>query len=300
MALRDQPYFPFYVQDYLTDEKLNNCSASSQGVYVKLMCLFHKSENYGGILFKQKDKQLLSMMDNIALKCAKLLPFDFETIKTAIAELIEEKVLHFENDILFQKRMVRDFAISEARAAAGKKGGGNPNLIKQKDKQLRKQKNKQNTEYEYENENENEEEYSLEKDSKKKPLKKSNLKNTGLAKTDHGPDFQKIIDLGFKESLDLAQEIDQVWIVWLAYKKSELNFTYKTHASNNVGKMELYDYSQGNLTQAKQIVLKSIGKKWKGLVRPEQSEQKTEIPKIVTTVDEACKIASQIRQNQTA
>ena len=57
MALRDQPYLPLYVQDYLTDEKLNNCSASSQGIYIKIMCLFHKCDPYGGILLKQNDKQ---------------------------------------------------------------------------------------------------------------------------------------------------------------------------------------------------------------------------------------------------
>ena len=57
MSLRNQPYFPLYVQDFLTDEKLNCCSASSQGVYIKIMCLLHKSEVYGELMLKQKDKQ---------------------------------------------------------------------------------------------------------------------------------------------------------------------------------------------------------------------------------------------------
>lgn len=49
MALRDQPYLPLYVNDFLSDEKLNNCSAESTGVYIRLMCLMHKSNEYGVI-----------------------------------------------------------------------------------------------------------------------------------------------------------------------------------------------------------------------------------------------------------
>jgi len=150
MALRDQPYFPLYVQDYLTDEKLNSCSAASQGVFIKILCIFHKSEPYGGILFKQKDKQNSSMCLNFAAKLAKLLPFDQETIFSAITELIEEGVLTVEGDFLYQKRMCRDFEISLARSKAAKKGGGNPNLFKQDAGILFKQKDKQNAEYENE------------------------------------------------------------------------------------------------------------------------------------------------------
>ena len=43
MALRDQPYLPLYVQDFLTDEKLAECSAMATGVYIRLMCIMHKS-----------------------------------------------------------------------------------------------------------------------------------------------------------------------------------------------------------------------------------------------------------------
>lgn len=39
MALRDQPYLPLYVLDFLVDEKLAYCSAESTGVYIRLMCI---------------------------------------------------------------------------------------------------------------------------------------------------------------------------------------------------------------------------------------------------------------------
>jgi hypothetical protein len=148
MALRDQPYLPLYVQDYLTDEKLNLCSPAAQGVYIKIMCIFHKSEEYGGILLKQKDKQNSSTYLNFAYKLSKLIPFQIDIIAGAITELLDEKVLILDGDFLYQKRMVKDNDISIKRSKSGKKGGikslgNNKNLLKQKYEQI--------TEDEYEN-----------------------------------------------------------------------------------------------------------------------------------------------------
>jgi hypothetical protein len=123
MALRDQPYLPLYVQDYLTDEKLNMCSPATQGIYIKIMCVFHKLNPYGGILLKQKDKQTESICYNFAVLLARHLPFSTEQIESAIKELLDEKVLDIENDFLFQKRMVSDNRISTIRSEVGSKGG---------------------------------------------------------------------------------------------------------------------------------------------------------------------------------
>ena len=90
MALRNQPYLPLYVQDFMTDEKLSECSASSIGVYIYLMCLMHKSETYGTILLKQKHKQNPSKVLNFAYMVAKNLPFDLLTTEAAIQELVSE------------------------------------------------------------------------------------------------------------------------------------------------------------------------------------------------------------------
>lgn len=123
MALRDQPYLPLYVQDFLTDEKLSECSAESTGVYIRLMCLMHKSEEYGTILLKQKDKQTGKQISDFAIKLARQMPFDTDTIERALSELLEEKVISIEGDVLYQKRMVRDGKLSDTRASAGSKGG---------------------------------------------------------------------------------------------------------------------------------------------------------------------------------
>lgn len=155
MALRNQPYLPLYVQDFLTDEKLNCCSASSQGVYIKIMCVLHKQDEYGCLnLFKQKDKQNSSNILNFAYKLSRQITFDEETIQNALVELIEEGVLMVEGDKLFQKRMVKDNMISEARSLAGKKGGKKTQFAKAKPKASAKAKGEANSEYEIEYENE--------------------------------------------------------------------------------------------------------------------------------------------------
>ena len=165
MALRDQPYLPLYVQDFLTDEKLNECSAESTGVYIRLMCILHKSEEYGAILLKQKDKQTEKQILNFARKLARQMPYDELTICRALQELFDEGVITIDGDKLLQKRMVKDGYLSEIRAKAGKKGGKGRQLVKgdeevvqsfaianiQAKKQAKKQANSEN-EIEYENE----------------------------------------------------------------------------------------------------------------------------------------------------
>lgn len=123
MALRDQPYIPLYVQDFLTDEKLALCSAKATGVYIRLICLMHKSQQYGTIHLKQRFKQGSDNIKNFSSQLVKHLPYDFHTVTESLAELLDENVLTMEGDILIQKRMVRDNQLSEKRSVAGKKGG---------------------------------------------------------------------------------------------------------------------------------------------------------------------------------
>ena len=155
MALRNQPYFPLYVQDFLTDEKLIECSASANGIYIRIMCIMHKSTEYGVILLKQKDKQNNNQVLNFAIKLSRQMPFSINEIESALIELIEQNVLIIEDDKLIQKRMRNDGIISEKRSTAGKKGAKNKKKSQQKNAKAKFQTNcKQNTEYEDEDENE--------------------------------------------------------------------------------------------------------------------------------------------------
>ena len=123
MALRNSPYLPLYVQDFLTDEKLADCSASANGVYIRLMCILHKSETYGKILLKQKYKQNESMCLNFASMLLRQMPYMISEIHDGLEELLDNEIIEIDGDYLLQKRMVKDGELSEKRAVAGKKGG---------------------------------------------------------------------------------------------------------------------------------------------------------------------------------
>lgn len=123
MALRDQPYIPLYVQDVLTDEKLIECSAESHGVYLRLLCILHKQEQYGVICLKQKHKQNDNQILNFALMLTRQMPFDQKQIASGLSELVDEGVLIIDGDCLYQKRMKRDGELSLIRSEVGKKGG---------------------------------------------------------------------------------------------------------------------------------------------------------------------------------
>lgn len=128
MALRDQPYIPLYIQDIMTDLELNECCASTHGIFIKgIMCLMHKSETYGMILLKQKYKQVEQQNESkgyaFSFQLEKHLPYSQMEIYSAIQELIREKVCYYNGDYLCQKRMIRDNELSVKRAKAGKKGG---------------------------------------------------------------------------------------------------------------------------------------------------------------------------------
>lgn len=159
MALRDQPYIPLYVQDFLTDEKLNECSPATTGVYIKIICVMHKSKEYGKVLLKQKDKQKESKCSNFACKLANHMNFKEHEIEPALNELIQEEVLHVDGDYLIQKRMVKDNDISLKRSEAGKKGGGNPSFVKTKTQTNVQTNSEYENEYEVENENDNKDIY---------------------------------------------------------------------------------------------------------------------------------------------
>lgn len=153
MALRDQPYIPLYVQDFMTDERLMECSAEATGVYIRLICSLHKSDPYGKILLKQKYKQTDNQILNFATQLAKHFPFGFAVIVAGFEELIHEGVIQIEGNFLLQKRMVKDGELSEKRAKSGKIGGKKTQFNSHN---FAKAKNEANTENEivYENESE--------------------------------------------------------------------------------------------------------------------------------------------------
>ena len=126
MALRNSPYLPLYVQDFMCDEKLAECSAAANGIYIRIMCIMHKQEPYGTIQIKRKDyvyyegTEEVNLCASYSLKLARYLPYDYKTITEGLQELIEEGVLVFDGMTLVQKRMFKDGVLSMKRAESGR------------------------------------------------------------------------------------------------------------------------------------------------------------------------------------
>ena len=123
MSLQNSPYLPLYVKDFMSDEKLAECSASANGVYIRLMCILHKSELYGKILLREKYKTSSNACMNFASMLVRHMPYTVEDIYEGLTELLDNEVVYIEGDYLYQSRMVKDGEISAKRAVAGKKGG---------------------------------------------------------------------------------------------------------------------------------------------------------------------------------
>lgn len=172
------------MQDFTGDERLTGCSPSAVGVYIFLLCYLHKSEQYGKLILRPKDRlteteisELERLIDNktdnktynktdnkvipFAKRLQRNMPFEFHEIAAGLSELAEERVITIEGETLYQQRMVKDGELSEKRGRAGKVGmssrwNGNeeaaPSDNKRNNKSYNKRTNKKitNTENEYE------------------------------------------------------------------------------------------------------------------------------------------------------
>jgi len=123
MALTDQPYLPLYVKDWLTNNKLKMCSLEAHGILINVMCIMHKEDQYGTILLKQKFKQSDKQAINFAAMLNRLLPFNLGEIESGLDELLDEKALYIDGDLLICKRMVKAGGLSKTRADIGSEGG---------------------------------------------------------------------------------------------------------------------------------------------------------------------------------
>lgn len=126
MTRRNSPFLPLYVDAFMSDERLAECSARAHGVYIRIMCLMHKSVEYGKISLSEKDLEDVTDEDSLivkfALKLSRHLPFGQEEIEMGLRELIGNECLYITGNTLCQKRMIRDGSLSERRSNAGQKG----------------------------------------------------------------------------------------------------------------------------------------------------------------------------------
>lgn len=251
MARKDKPYLPLYIQDFMTDEKLMECSASATGVYIRVMCVMHKSIKYGTFLLKQKDKQSDNQILNFATKLGKHLPYDLAIIVSGLDELINEGCLHIEGDILIQKRMVEDGLLSETRSKSGSNGGKKSQSNRIKNKKFAKAKIKANSDIDIDIEND----IVLDVFNSKKKTK-----NMSKAK-----DTENIL-LPFD-----TPEFKEVWAEWLEYRKERRIGAYTPTGLKRTLKKLLKDCG-GDCDTAIQMIDTAISSTWQGIF-PLKSEK---------------------------
>jgi hypothetical protein len=122
-----RPAFQFYPADWRKDSALQSCSLPARGLWWELICIMHECEPYGSLSINGKPIQLPQI--------ARLVGETPETVQALLDELEEAGVFSRDPDrTIFSRRMRRDEYIRDVRAQAGKLGG-NPSLLKQKDKQ---------------------------------------------------------------------------------------------------------------------------------------------------------------------
>lgn len=187
------------------------------------------------------------MIQNFVEYFARILPFQTAEVESSIVELLDEKVLTIEGDFIYQKRMVKDGRISDARSQAAKSGGGNPVLFKQKYKQNTKQTIKQKDKQIPENEIEYENEYDIDK---------------VITNED---------DLYFVKEDFSAKNFKSTWSEWINYRK-KIKKPVRTVSAARIQLKRLHEWTGGDPEKAVRIVENSIANGWQGLFDPNKNK----------------------------
>lgn len=108
------PYFPFFPDDWMSDEKLRLCSLAARGLWIDLLSLMHKCDRRGYL--QQANGQPYSQE-----QIARITGCSPEEAAHLLRELISSGVASAnEHGVIFNRRMVRDESIRQARSYAGK------------------------------------------------------------------------------------------------------------------------------------------------------------------------------------
>lgn len=110
-----RPAFQFYPADWRKDVQLRSCSFAARGLWMDLICVMHDCEPYGHLTTNGRPMTPEQIVNQIGGTVA--------TVRKLLAELIENGVARTtDTGIIFNKRMVRDEQVRNARASGGKAG----------------------------------------------------------------------------------------------------------------------------------------------------------------------------------
>ncbi|WP_150125818.1 hypothetical protein [Sphingobium sp. RAC03] len=112
-----RPAFQFYPGDWRTDPGLRLCSLLARGLWIEMMAIMHEGEPYGHLTAQGR-----AISDDML---ARLVGEGAAAVKRAIKDLEVNGVFsRTDAGVIYSRRMVRDEAIREARAAGGSLGKG--------------------------------------------------------------------------------------------------------------------------------------------------------------------------------
>lgn len=118
---------PFWTRDWLDSKELRRCSPGARGTLADLMAIAHEGYPYGYLA----DKVGALTESYLAARCV----VSVDDFRAHVAELkaCGERVAVNEAGIMYIPRLVEDAATRKKKSEAGKRGG-NPKLLKGKDK----------------------------------------------------------------------------------------------------------------------------------------------------------------------
>ena len=110
-----RPAFQFYPKDWRDEQALRLCSMAARGLWIDMMCLMHSADRYGHLEVAGKGMTTEQV--------ARLVGEPPKDVKVWMAELQDNGVCSVTDEgVIYSRRMVRDEAIREKRAAGGEAG----------------------------------------------------------------------------------------------------------------------------------------------------------------------------------
>ena len=110
-----RPAFQFYPSDWRNDPGLRLCSVAARGLWADMLCLMHEGAPYGHLTVLNR---AMSPDD-----LSRLVGAPVVQVKRWLAELSGNEVYSItDSGVIYSRRMVRDEALREVRAAGGAAG----------------------------------------------------------------------------------------------------------------------------------------------------------------------------------
>lgn len=120
------PWFKWYPDAWLSDEKLRACCPAARGLWIDLLSLMHKNDRRGYLQLAGKPVTVQQL--------ARMTGCEPDDVSLLLAELLNSGVASATDDgIVYSRRMVDEEQKREKCSEAGKRGGGNPRMRYQGD-----------------------------------------------------------------------------------------------------------------------------------------------------------------------